>query len=102
MNWEKIKLGIEVLISPSLWLRIQKTNPHFDAWLWDALERGALIEIATKHTCMIEGVRIWIANAPYADASSGEYEEYGASRITALRLRKKLAPMIYLAKLKKY
>lgn len=101
MNWNKLILKLQVLLSPSLWQRLGKVNKKYDEWLWNKMDEGTN-EIephifqgtggsVSKCSVMFAGEIIWIENAPYADARCNpvKYESYfNPSRVTALRFRK--------------
>lgn len=102
MNLTKLKLQLQVLINPRLWIRLGFTNKTFDKWLWDKMEEG-LHKIEpyyhyeqtqfppAKHSVKFAGKQIWVGNAPYSDVSLylGEWDNNPhASRETALRFRR--------------
>lgn len=101
MNLLKLKLKLQVLINPLLWIHLGFTNKPFDKWLWDKMEEGThSIETRyyagnkawpSKHTVDYAGKEIWVSNAPYYDVSlwlSDFKNNPLASRATALRFRK--------------
>lgn len=102
MNLTKLKLQLQVLINPFLWIRSGFTNKTFDRWLWDKMEEGIhkiephyyseyKILPPSKHTVDYAGKEIWVSNAPVYDASlwlNGFGDNPLASRATALRFRK--------------
>ena len=97
MDWQRFRLQVEVFLKPSLWLRNQGADIEFDSWLSDQLDSNPRIELEATlgsnriYTVLLNGVRIWSENAPYADAT---HEGHFASRVTALRFRKLIAPII--------
>ena len=102
MTLTKLKLQLQILINPFLWIRLGFTNKTFDKWLWDKMEEGTYkiephyygehrILGASKHTVDYAGKEIWVSNAPDYDASlyMSEFEDNPlASRATALRFRR--------------
>lgn len=100
MNWNKLQLKLQVLFTPSLWLRNHNINWEYDKWLWDKMDEGCKIEpwqfsllanSVSKHSVKFAGKEIWIDNAPYSDGKCDPVRFDGVfnpSRATALRFRK--------------
>jgi hypothetical protein len=100
MNYPpKVRLW-EILLRPSLWLRNHSVDADFDEWLSEKMDLGEPITLCinamdrTVYEVEIAGLRVWVENAPYADASIKQQLKHSASRRTALRLRRALAPLI--------
>ena len=97
MDWQRFRLQVEVVLKPSLWHRNHSADADFDSWLSDQLDASPRIELEVTptnrrvYTVLLNGVRIWSENAPYADAT---HEGHFASRAIALRFRRLIAPII--------
>lgn len=98
---QKVRLW-EILIRPSLWFRNDPTDEEFDSWLTDAMDRGEPASLSinpmssTIYEVEIAGLDVWIESPPFADATSygSGPGKHSASRRTALRLRRALAPLL--------
>lgn len=101
MNLKKLKLQLEVLFSPKLWMRLTKVNKGYDKWLWDKMEEGChriepymfseQLGIKSKCSVLFAGKQIWTVNAPYADGTYDpvrNQQYFMPSRATALRFRR--------------
>lgn len=94
----------EIVLSPSLWFRNDPVDQEFDHWLNDALDRGEPIRLNVLplsdvvYSAQIAGLKVWIRNAPYADATAktGQWGQVKSSpsRRTALRFRRAVAPLL--------
>ncbi len=79
---------ISIVIRPHFWNRNYKISAQYDKWLRDALRKPEITELK-RHTCVLNGKDIWIANYPYAFGNL-RWINLLPSRYAALMLRKEL------------
>ena len=86
------KYWLKAIISPTTWVRLGKTDPTWDKFLWTALDLNK-IELVGRFEAIIDGAVVWIANEGYGDGYGhpiGENVRLYCSRATALYLRDQL------------
>jgi len=99
----KFMLKLLVFVSPWLWLRNEKTDKDFDKWLYEAIISEKEIVLDTSSLdyknlpfyAKVDGIRVWIKNSSYADATyKSDYWDHYASRATSLLFRMKYKKLI--------
>jgi len=80
-----MKRWLRVLFTPSCWLQNNTYNAAFDKWLRARLADSNFENIGIYHAT-IGGVRLWVANHPYAsfNLEEGVCGGYRPSRATVL------------------
>lgn len=92
----------EILLRPSLWMRLYDVDQDFDRWLSEAMDRGEPLQLGVGERgagsyfyAVIGGVHVGVLHAPCADATTRTTRTCAASRRTALRFRRAIAPLLW-------
>jgi len=96
------KYWLKAIITPSAWLRLGKTDPTWDKFLWTALDLNK-IELVGRFEAIIDGTVVWIENKGYGDGYGhlvGETTRRYCSRATALYLQDELKIALLIQRLK--
>ena len=96
------KYWLKAIISPTTWVRLGKTDPTWDKFLWTALNLNK-IELVGRYEAIIDGAIVWIENEGYGDGRGfldGEKTKVYCSRATALYLRDQLITARLIQRLK--
>lgn len=102
-----MKPNIFSVLNPGFWLRNHRTNKVWDNALNKLLDKNPKITDVTRHTCKLDGIKVWVANWPHAyghkyisfasTLSEKKVNKALPSRRTILRLRKYLYENYYKA-----
>lgn len=90
------KYRLKVMIKPSAWIRIHKTDEEWDNWLWEQLQDFNNIQCIGEHHAIVSGYVVWISNYPYGSGvpSNSHYNvserSTGCRRSTAIFLQEQL------------
>lgn len=84
IDWQRFK--------PRYWMQLYPTCRNWDALLNEALDHG--ITSLGPHTADIGGVKVWVANWPYAYGSP--YRGFGSGdRLPTVRTRQRLRAAVH-------
>lgn len=90
---QKIYEYIWCLFAVSYWIQRKKYNKVYDDWCKDQLKDGITFTDLTEYTVKMNGVKVWIANHPFASFRTYDnprLTEMHPSRYTRHLLKKEL------------
>jgi hypothetical protein len=117
IDWLRLYFRLKVLWTPGVWIRIGSSfDSSWDDFLWNSLKDGKIEKLHDKYTARINGITVWICNAPFGNGErwisaisfcrdeeevSNKFKERNmCSRATALFLQSELKKSMIFLKLK--
>lgn len=81
----KCKMFFRILTTPSCWIRNYRTNKFWDKKINQCLDNPCFSSLS-EHAVMLNGMKIWIENHPYASVRDVCCKKLGMpSRATVFR-----------------